>query len=90
MSTASGPVRETLEDHPWVTGFISVETVLLVIAILLYVMTESTDATNPAQWSPLRVTGLLIAAFSIIVGAFGLVLGIVYVALQIHNGLSAP
>ena len=66
------------EDHPWVTRFVSVELALILVAVILYSVTAPTPSTNPIDWHPLRTTGLLFGAFSVIIGAFGLAVGTLY------------
>ena len=67
-----------VDDHPWITRFVSVELALIVIAVILYSLTDPTPTSNPLDWSPIKTTGLLVGAFSIIVGVFGLAVGVAY------------
>lgn len=64
------------EDHPWVTGFLSVEVGLVVVAAVLYLITPPTPSSNPLDWHALKIVGLLLGAFAVILGGFGLTVGV--------------
>jgi hypothetical protein len=68
------------DDHPWFARFVSVELALIVVTVVLYSLTAPTPSTNPLDWNPVRISGLLIGAFSIVIGVFGLVVGALYAA----------
>lgn len=65
-----------VDNHPWVTRFVSIELALVVIAVLLYVVTPPTPTSNPLDWYALKIVGLLIGGFAIIIGAFGFTVGL--------------
>lgn len=69
-----------VDDHPWVTRFVSIEIVLVVIAVVLYTITPPTPTSNPLDWYALKITGLLIAGFAVIIGAFALTVGLGYLS----------
>lgn len=67
------------EDHPWISRFLGLEAVLILTTVSLVFLTPSTPTTNPLGWNPLKIVGLLVGAFTVIVTVFALVVAVVYI-----------